>query len=261
MISYIKNAVFGTFMVLLFNHCSTSESTLSAEQIVENCIKAIGGLDQIKKSETRIVSGIYFEPAYNLILNSKLTYKRAHSRLMEGVMKDGTFFKEGYDGNIAWEFYTGDSIPRVVKGEAQRTIQRGAEYDLPVVDYLEKERTIALLGTKILANRNHYIIEIREVDGFTTTYYVDTETYLPVAKKKVMQIHARGEEVPILVRYSEYNKVNGVLYPFTITERDMSNNGKILNVFTVNSIEINTPVEDAIFDHTQVLINMKHPSE
>ncbi len=239
---------------ILFLGCNHKQD-ITANEVVSNSIITMGGMENILNTKSKTITGVYFEPAYNLVLKFKLQYQRPNSRLMEGKMDDGTFFYEGFDGETAWEYYKGDTMPRIMNGEAYKAIERGAEFDVSFVNYENKNNSIALIGIRKIGNRQTYELDLIESGGWVKTYFIDTSTFLVVAVKKEMPVHAKGPDISILVNYAEYNEVNGVLYPFTITERDISDGGKILNAFFVNQIEVNTLLDPKIFDHLSATDN------
>ena len=96
---------------------------------------------------------------------------------------------------------------------------------------------------KIMGIETHDLeVIIKVMDSeYHANYYFDINSHLLVAQRKVMPIHARGDDVDILVGLSDYKSVDGVLYPFTHIERN-EKTGEFLNATIWNGILANKDI-------------------
>ena len=215
------------------------------DQVIERYYYAIGGYKQLKSIETKIIRGTYLEPAYGLIIDGETISIRGDKRLAKGTGDLIGYFYEGYNGDQVWEYYKGDSIPRIMDGEAEKASRRGAEFDESFVDYQEKGHKVELAGLIELDGHEVYQLNVTLNDGWEKVYYLDKETFLIRAMKKSMPLHARGDDINFLVFKDQYREIGGVLFPFLTTERNIDDNFKMINVFVVDEVLVN-PVVDTV---------------
>lgn len=82
---------------------------------------------------------------------------------------------------------------------------------------------------------------------YITNFYFDKHSYLLVGQRKIMPIHATGDDVEIIVSYSDYRKIGGLLYPFSQIERNVKT-GEFLNATIWSKIEPNVNIPLSTFD-------------
>lgn len=224
------------FLTLLFSSCYPNEKRdgLTADQLVQKAILALGGYDSIKSINSLIIDGHYIEPGYNLLIKAHIEKMRPNFRVIGDPVKLG--FAEGFDG-ASWEYFNG-KIKRTV-GEAEAATRRGAEFDYPFVDWEEKGHTIELLKIEQIEGLPFYPLKITLNDGWVLHYYFDVNTFLPFYYRKAMPLHAKGENINYLVSNSDFRKVKGVLIPFSSIERNIYS-GTMINATIVDSIRTNT---------------------
>ncbi|MDC6351051.1 hypothetical protein PP178_05760 [Zeaxanthinibacter sp. PT1] len=226
---------------------STTESEeMTAEILVDRYTEAIGGRMAIESVSSLEFRGLYVEPAYNIVIPAGILQKRPYYRVVGDLGTVG--FMEGYNGT-AWEYHEGKGLT-LSKGEAREAILVGSQFDHPFLDADKKGNKLVYRGLSEIHGQQLHELEVEmDVAGqaYTTLFYLHPHTYLPVAQLKSMPIHAVGEEVPILVYFSEYRPVNGYLIPFTETERD-SRSGKLLNAVFWDEIIPNQEIPLEKFD-------------
>ena len=84
-------------------------------------------------------------------------------------------------------------------------------------------------------------------DGWAKDYYLDTKSYLIVALRKAMPLHATGPDIESLTMYEDYKPVAGVLYPHSFVERN-TRTGDIMNTLHWKQIEANVEIDDRQFN-------------
>lgn len=82
---------------------------------------------------------------------------------------------------------------------------------------------------------------------YITNFYFDANSSLLVGQRKVMPIHAAGDDVDIIVHYSDYRTVNGVLFPFSQIERN-EKTGRFLNASIWSELVANIDIPKDAFD-------------
>ena len=206
--------------IVLLNSCTSNiNSKITEKSIINNYLEAIGGYNNLKRTENIIKNGHYIEPAYNIIINAKVQQKRPNYRVIGQIDISG--FEEGFNGK-AWEYHRGKGLI-FSEGEAKEVILVSSDFDYPFIDAQLKGNKINLKGLEDFDGQRNYNIEVRiPVMGneYITNFYFDPKSFLLTGQRKVMPIHAVGDDVKIVVKYSDYRSVNGVLFPFSQIERN-----------------------------------------
>ncbi|MEO0573628.1 MAG: hypothetical protein AAF039_18140 [Bacteroidota bacterium] len=200
---------------------------MTTDKIVGNYLTAIGGYENLQKVNSLVKNGNYIEPAYNLVLDAQQLRMRPNYRKVGNLER--VDFEEGFDGT-AWEYHRDKGLI-ISEGEAKEAIVVASDFDFPFIDAEKKGYQIKLIGTKEIGGLQAYDISVTmpfENTEYVTNFYFDTNSHLMIAQRKVMPIHAKGEDVDFIVLYSDYKAVNGVLYPFTQIERN-EKTGQFLN--------------------------------
>jgi tetratricopeptide (TPR) repeat protein len=83
-------------------------------------------------------------------------------------------------------------------------------------------------------------------DGYEEDQFLDAKTHRCIASRKVAKIHAFGADVATETRFSDFRKVEGVLFPFLAQKVDIAT-GKVLNTFKTTSIEVNPKLDVSVF--------------
>lgn len=236
--------------IILLSYSCKNESDIkpitNAESIVENYFDAIGGYEKLKNIKSLIKKGHYIEPAYNIVIPAQQLKMRPNFRKIGDLETVG--FEEGFNGS-AWEYHKGKGLI-ISKGEAKEAIVVASDFDFPFMDAKEKGYTLKLNGQKKINGQQTYDLELVmpfENSEYITNYYFSTSTGLLIGQRKVMPIHAKGSDVDIIVLYSDYRDVNGVLYPFSQMERN-EKTGKFLNATIWSEFVPNTNITKADFN-------------
>lgn len=205
---------------------------LSAKKVIDDYLEAIGGrekMENIKDYSTEMKASVQ---------GRTLTFKEKRKQPDKYLRKTETM---------------GQTVQKIlVNGDEFTFFQQGKEQDLSETDkkYLKTifidEKHIELkaeksnydtklLGVDSLNGKNTYVIKITTPKGNSFKNYYDTESGL-----KIKEVNAEGSES----YFSNYQKVNDIKIPFTITEQMM---GQKIEM-NVEKAEINSGIEDAVFE-------------
>jgi hypothetical protein len=234
------------FLVGCSSKLENKDQEITASQVINGYFEAIGSYENLKKIETILKQGHYIEPAYNIVLNAKIQKRRPNFRIIGDIESSG--FEEGYNGT-AWEYHKNKGLI-LSEGEAKEVIIVSSEFDYPFVDAEEKGHKVSYKGIKYIGAIKTYDIEVT-MDimnaEYITNFYFDIHSYLLIGQRKIMPIHAVGEDVEMIVSYSDYRNISGVLFPFSQIERN-EKTGKFLNATVWNEIIINKNIPLSTFD-------------
>lgn len=198
---------------------------ITAKSVLENYIKAIGGIEALKKvkSIVTIASGSIQGTTVEMI--SKITS----------------------DKKLSVEMKAGGAtmMKRVLGDQSGYAIQQGQRKDLSTKEFLEKKAdmnpfdelplldkaSITLAGIESINDTDAYAIK----DGQSTLYY-DTKNYFKIAESKTSD---KGTQTTY---FNDYREVKGIKFPHTT----IMNIGIELKL-TTSKIKINEGVTDADF--------------
>jgi hypothetical protein len=114
------------------------------------------------------------------------------------------------------------------------------------VDYKRQGSSVTLQGVAKIDGRDTYQLRVRMLDGFEQDEFIDAQSWLVIADRKIAKVHAFGSDVLSETRWSDYRSVNGVLLPFLNIEVEIAT-GKELNRFQTDRIDVNLPLDASQF--------------
>jgi hypothetical protein len=208
----------------------------SADEIIANHLKAIGGAENWKK-----VTSTYAEMSSDMG-GVKIPIK------MWGIHNKGMkveFVVQGMTGIQVVTDKDGWSLmPFMGQTKAEPTpedqlVSARAQLDIQgdLIDYAAKGSVVELLGEDTEEGVEVYKVKLTDKDKNETTYFVDKETSYII--KEVSKSMVQGQEVENAATFSNFKKVGDLVFPFA-TSGGMGN-------MVFEKIEINVPVDTAMF--------------
>ncbi len=212
-------------------------SDITAEKVLNNYIKAIGGEDKLRglKSIETTMSGSL--QGMSLTLEQKqLAPNKSNFKMKMGemVMMEQTF--DGKKGKI------------VAQGQTQEVSKEDLEdmkierYFIPELVYAEKGVKTTLKGLKDIKGKKAYEIEVEMPSGAKSLVYFDKTTSYKIRETNTEE----GPTGPMTLStdYSEYKEYSGVKFPSRISMPL----GPGMNMdATVKSVKINEKIDPSVF--------------
>ena len=222
------------------------ETALTVDQIVEKHTQALGGLDKLKaiQSVTETGKAVVTAGPNQIEAPIVMKIKRPSSMRME-MSVQGKSFITGFDGTTSWTINPFMGSPDPQKSNDEETQQAKDDADFiegPLVDYKAKGNTVELIGKEDVEGTAAYKLKVTKKGGSIEYQYLDAQTFLAIrssGKRKQM-----GQEMEFESTPSNYKPVNGVMMPYSLSQKV---NGSPMMDLTVEKIEANTPIEDTIF--------------
>jgi outer membrane lipoprotein-sorting protein len=228
----------GVFFLALLTGCLSIQAQ-TADEIVNKYVDALGGkskLEQIKsayitgttqmmgngaQSTTRILEGKGFRLEYE-----------ANGQKVVQVFTD----KGGWQINPMMGSTTAQPLPEeMYKGSRGQIFITG-----PLYNYAAKGNKIELLGKE----GNDYKLKITNVDSVETMVFIDGSTYY--LTKLTRQANFMGQPTEMTISFSNFKKTDfGVVFPY---QTEINIGGQFMITNTLDKIEINKPVDPAIFE-------------
>jgi outer membrane lipoprotein-sorting protein len=164
------------------------------------------------------------------------------------------FRQEVFDGNSLWG--TNQMTMKPEKSDAETTanykVNLGGDFPSPFLDYKKKGYKVELLGKETVDGSETFKIKLTKkpikVDGKETEniefHYFDTENFVPLIVETEVK-SGPGKGMVGQSKLSDYQDVNGLLFPFSLTAGAKGQPGGQTIVFT--AIELNPKVEASAF--------------
>ncbi|MGH9347333.1 MAG: hypothetical protein ACRD26_08710 [Vicinamibacterales bacterium] len=143
----------------------------------------------------------------------------------------------------AWETAKGKTVVRQGAGAVEQREVDG-DFDGFLIDYRDKGHTIALEGRQRAGAVEAWKLKVTMKSGAVRYVYLDAATLLERRHEATIEV-APNRRVATTITFGDWRDIEGVKFPFAIEEeRDAP--GQTF-VFYTKKIEVNVPIDDAIF--------------
>jgi hypothetical protein len=238
--SPVRRAVFVLAAIACLSAFTCSQT---AEELVNKNIEAKGGMENIKSAKTRRMTG--------RVRNARgrtAVFAQTNARpdfIRQTVTIQGMTAIQAYDGSTGWQTqpFRGRRDPELMGEDSARDLLLASDFDGPLVDYAEKGNKVEYLGHDFVDGDDALRLRVTLKNGDIIYYYLDPDTYLEIRKE--IQQFVRGSVRERLVDVGSYKPVNGVMYPFSISEGSRNNPGAQMT--TIEKIEVNILIPDSDF--------------
>ena len=223
---------------------ATTLHAQTADDIINNYIKTIGGMQKIEAIKTlrrtgRFQGGGGFQAAI-----------REENKRPNLVRQEFTF--QGLTGITAWNGRTGWKIEpwegkkdaEALGEEEMKAIVEDADLAGPLVNYQQKGNRVEYLGMEPVEGTDAYKLRVTLKSGDVRTYYMDTDYYVPI--KIDTQRTVRGEQREYEMSLGDYKEVAGVYFPHSIEQNAKGSQNK--QKTTYDKIEANVDMPDSEFN-------------
>ena len=228
---------------LFLSGLSAQVAAQSAEELVSKNIQAKGGMEKIKSAKNRLTVG-----RLKLGRRRNATFKQLNMRpdfVRQNLSLQGMTAVQAYSGATGWQTnpFRGRKDPELMGEDNLRDLMLAADFDGPLVDSAEKGNKIEYLGHDLVEGDDALRLKVTLKNGDIVYYFLDPDTYLEIRKE--IQQFVRGSVRERVVDLGSYKAVDGVMYPFSISEGPKNNPGA--QITTVDKIAVNVPMQEADF--------------
>jgi zinc protease len=216
------------------------DASLEPQQIIESYLKAIGGRHALAAIHDRTVKGtIEVAGLSGTIETQQKTPNKMHQVVDLSVAQSEQWFdgEKGYrvDPMQGESPFSDEDVE-----EAKQNFIMS-----PFLDYEQRGIKARFVGKEKLDDKEVLVVEMKDPKGKTSTYSFDAATYYLV--KIVSPMPAREGTGDQEILLSDYREVGGIKYAFKITRSTPAISVDIV----VDSIEVNTGLEDSVFRHQE----------
>ena len=226
---------------LLYAQAPAAAAQPTVDDIIAKNIKAKGGLEKLKSMQTMQMTGK--ATLQGMDVSMKIYSKRPNMTRQEVTLQDKTIVS-AYDGTTAWWVnpLAGVDTPQELTGPQADSLKDQADFDGALTDYKTKGTTVELVGTEDVEGRKAYHLKVTKKSGQVQQYYLDAESGIDL--RVVTTLEQGGQQLSLASDLSNYQDINGIMIPFAMKQ---SMNGQPMLQMTVEKVEFNVPIDDALF--------------
>lgn len=218
-----------------------TEVNADAKTIVNDYLKAIGGLEELKKIKTLYTKMSMLMQGMELNVETKkmIPNKELAMVSMQGNIVSKSLFNgnEGYHEQMGNKVeITGDDL---LDKKAQASI-------FEQIDYLSAAFKLEVKGIEKLNNNDVYKLVVTKPSGKTQTEYYDVNSKLLVKEEET--IHTNNMELLKTIELSDYKKAGNILLPFKQSVSVSSNGQEQAFDMNVTDAKINEAVHAEDFE-------------
>jgi len=237
-----KNFAWFLAVAFFFATALSPASAQTAKDVLAKMIEAQGGTKALGAVKDQTMVGNL--DMVQMGMKGGLTLYSKEPNLMRLDMEImGMLISQAYDGEKArmTNPQTG-SVEELPDNLTQEIKRQAMGYD----SLLNPEKhgiTFEFKGKEKVQEADYLVLDEKLSDGHIITYYLDPATYLPY-KTKAMGLSQTGAEAMIEMVTTDYQKIEGVMVPQTITQYQ---DGQEFMRITVTKVTFNSNLDDAFF--------------
>jgi hypothetical protein len=171
--------------------------------------------------------------------------KKRPGEVREETTLQGMTQIEAYDGTQGWKIspFGGRKDPEKVSVDDAKALVEDAEIDGPLIDWKAKGSTVEYLGTEDVDGTLAHKLRVVRKNGDINYVYLDPDHFLEI--RVITQRLQNGAKVENETDLGDYEKINGVFFPFSVEGGPKGTTDKQKVVF--EKAEANTPIDETIF--------------
>jgi len=171
--------------------------------------------------------------------------KKRPGEIREETTLQGMTQIDAYDGTQGWKIspFGGRKDPEKVSVDDAKALVEDAEIDGPLIDWKAKGSTVEYLGTEDVDGTLAHKLRVVRKNGDINYVYLDPDHFLEI--RIVTQRLQNGAKVENETDLGDYEKINGVFFPFSIEGGQKGDTDKQKVIF--EKAEANTPIDESIF--------------
>jgi zinc protease len=211
----------------------------TAETVLNQFIEATGGKAAYEKLKNRVVTGTIEIPAANIKGKTKVYQAPPNKFAMVAELGPAGEVRRVSDGTKAWEVSTvgGD---RELAGDEKDAFLREADF-YKELHWKELNSKVECVGIEDVDGKPAYKLVLTPKSGKPTTEYYDKTSHLLV--KEASTAPSPMGEVQVEEFPTDYKAVDGVLFPFKVTQKVLTQE----IVLTLTEIKHNVELPDNAF--------------
>jgi hypothetical protein len=217
-------------------------SAQTVDEIIARSFEARGGLAKVKAIQSlRLVGHATVAPGTEAPMTVEI---RRPSFLRLEFLFDGKKAVQAWDGRQAWGIAPGETQPRVLPREAEKSLSQQADLEGPLADYARKGHKVELLGRVSVKGKDAWRLRLTRADGDVEEHLIDASSYLPVLVS--VERTVRGVAVQSETRFSDYRRIaGGYLWPFRLESGAVGRSER--QIMRLDEVDVDPPLDEGRF--------------
>ena len=231
-------------LVILLPASGTAQTV---DEIVARHVEARGGAEKLKAIQTIKITRTVATPFTDLKV---IIYRKRPQlyRVEQGPATGGAaLIPRAINADAVWDTGPGGKITTRPDAAAAEARDLDADFDGLLVDWQQKGHTVTLEGKETLpGGGDTYKLNVTTKSGAVRTVYLDATTYLDRRHTGLLNLPG-GRQFSTSVDFGGWKEVNGVKFPFDISEERTGKEPVQSYVMYTEKIEVNIPMDDGLF--------------
>jgi hypothetical protein len=191
---------------------SLSASAITAEELVAKNLEARGGADKLRAitsmhtlGKLRLGGGLEAKTESFAVAPDKVRFE---------FSLQGLTAVQAWDGKQAWAIdpFQGRRDPQKLSTDDSKDLVLAADIAGPLLDWQEKGSHLEYLGTEDIDGTDAHKLRVTFKNGDSQVLFLDPDQFLAI--RVVDHRMVRGQEQGQTTDVGEYEKVDGVYFPF-----------------------------------------------
>ena len=226
-------------------HAQTPALTPTVDELVAKNLEAKGGQAALEAIKTIRFEGRLLVNQGQLELKSTEVKKRPGKVRTDAILQ-GMNLVQAYDGKSGWKIFPiyGRKDPEKMSDDESKSLVEEAEIGGPLENWKADGKTVTYLGTEDVEGTAAHKLQVVRKNGDVSYVYLDPDYFLEI--RVIDQRTEQGAKVEVETDLGDYEKVNGVYFPFSVESGSKGSNDKQKAI--IEKAEANIPVDDSIFE-------------
>ncbi|MEO8403961.1 MAG: pitrilysin family protein [Chitinophagaceae bacterium] len=214
---------------------AAAKTSITADEIINNYIKAVGGKAALEKVKTTISTGKMAVMGQSL--DATMRQMAPNKESFEVSMNSNVVMKSVYDGTKGYQAQMGQKKEMDSATLAERSGIKGIFEQLY---YKDPGYKLQVKGIEKSNGADAYALLVTSPGGTTKTEYYDVKTGFFI--KSVEVTKEEGTEITSTEEHSDYRKVGDIFFPFKFVQSVNTPQGSQEFVVTLNTVKLNEGV-------------------
>jgi outer membrane lipoprotein-sorting protein len=220
------------------------KTDVKAAEILKKMIEAQGGREALASIKDMTLTGSMELVQMGLDGGISL-YQKEPNKMRMDIEIMGMVISQAFDGETAWMMNPQTGGNEEMPEQMAADMRRQALGNDALLNPDKYNITYTYEGTAMVEDREHLVLKQNFPDGYTTTIYLDSQSFFPT-KSTGTTVNQMGMEVEAETFQSDFRKVEGtgVVMPFSMTTYQ---EGEEFMTMTVDDVQFNTGIDDSKF--------------
>lgn len=226
-------------------HAQTPAPSPTVDELVAKNIEAKGGAAALAA-----INSIRFEGRI-LVNQGQIEFKSTETKKRPGKVRTDAVLQglnavQAYNGASGWKIFPfrGRKDPEKMSNDEAKSLVEEAEIGGPLENWKAQGKTVTYLGTEDVEGTPAHKLKVVRKNGDINYVYLDPDYFLEI--RIIDQRSEQGAQVEVETDLGDYEKVNGVFFPFSQETGNKGSTDKQKTIIEKGEADI--PVDDSLFE-------------